>query len=217
VTHPIPRGLDEGQARRFYDKLGKRLSWGEPFEGRAKALAFSWVEAQPGQRVLEVGVGTGDFFASLAERGVLDEVLGVGLDVSSTMLRLTDERAPGARLVRGSACAPPFAPGSFDWIYLGYTLDLFPLERVVPTLRALRELLAPEGHALICSLTEGRTVLERLSMGTWKLIHRALGPAAVGGCRPLVLSPLLEEAGFEVLRRQHVGQLGTPSEVLLAR
>ena len=92
-----------------------------------------------------------------------------------------------------------------------------PARRLLPALRALRPLLGPEGRAVFCTLTEGEGLLESALIGTWKVIHRALGPAAVGGCRPLQLAPQLAEAGFEVLRREHVGQLGTPSEVLLAR
>ena len=53
-------------------------------------------------------------------------------------------------------------------------------------------------------------------MSLWQGIHRVLGPAAVGGCRPLELGGLLEAAGFQVLRSEHVGQLGTPSSVVLA-
>jgi len=118
--------------------------------------------------------------------------------------------------VRGSATDPPLARASFDWLYVGYTLDLFPLARIVPALVELRELLAPEGRAVICSLSPGRSALERGLMSLWQGIHRVLGPAAVGGCRPLELGGLLEAAGFQVLRSEHVGQLGTPSSVVLA-
>ena len=209
----LERGLEPRAAARVYDRIGSKLAMGEPFEGRAKALAASWIEPQPGQRVLEVGVGTGAFLEQVSQ---LEGVRALGLDVSAEMLRLTRARAPRALLVRGSATDPPLARASFDWLYVGYTLDLFPLERIVPTLVELRGLLAPGGRAVLCSLSPGRSVLERGLMTLWQGFHRVLGPAAVGGCRPLELVGLLEQAGFQVLRAEHVGQLGTPSSVVLA-
>lgn len=210
----LERGLEPRAAARVYDRIGSKLAMGEPFEGRAKALAASWVQPRTGQRLLEVGVGTGAFLEAASQ---LDGVQAVGLDVSCEMLRLTRERAPGAQLVRGSATAPPLARASFDWLYVGYTLDLFPLDSIVPALVELRQLLAPGGQAVLCSLGPGRSWLERSLMTLWQGFHRALGPAAVGGCRPLELVGLLERAGFAVLRQEHVGQLGTPSTVVLAR
>jgi demethylmenaquinone methyltransferase/2-methoxy-6-polyprenyl-1,4-benzoquinol methylase len=207
--------ISEAQAQRFYDRYGKRLEFSDAFEGRAKALAWSWCESSPGQRVLELGVGTGQFQALAAERSRGQGVV-VGLDISRTMLELAQERAPAARQVQGSVAALPFADQSFDWVFSSYTFDLLPLGLIEVALAEVRRVLRPEGQVVLCGLTEGRAALERLFMFLWGGIHR-VAPAQVGGCRPLTLTPLLEAAGFEVLRREHVGQLGTPSEVILVR
>ena len=109
----------------------------------------------------------------------------------------------------------PCRDASFDWAVATYTLDLLPSPAIPAALSELRRVLRPEGRLVLCSLSEGQTWLESCLMATWKRIHRAFGPAAVGGCRPLTLAPLLPDAGLTLLRSQHVGQLGTPSEVLL--
>jgi ubiquinone/menaquinone biosynthesis C-methylase UbiE len=113
--------------------------------------------------------------------------------------------------------ALPCPTASFDWAFACYTLDLLPGAEIPRALAELRRVLRPEGRLILCSLSEGQTWLETALMWAWKVIHRRLGPAIVGGCRPLTLAPLLPDAGLELVRSQHVGQLGTPSEVLLAR
>lgn len=211
----IERGLDEVEARRFYDAYGRRLDLGEAFEGRAKELARVWLDPLPGERLLEVGVGCGHALAFARER-VGEAGLVVGVDLSRTMLELSRARAPGTRLVRGSIHRLPFAGGTFSAVLSSYLLDLLPGALLVPALRELRRVLTPDGRLVLCGLTCGRTWLERGTMALWSAIHRT-APARVGGCRPLELVPLAEEAGLRVERRAHVGQLGVPSEVLLLR
>jgi len=220
VSAPRPSEIDAGleprEAGRVYDRIGKSLALGGPFEGRARALAQSWLQVEPGQRALEVGVGLGSTLEVLAGRSEGGQLLGV--DVSPRLLGIASRRAPRARLVLGSVTALPCSDESFDWVVVAYTLDLLPSPAIPVALRELRRVLRPEGRLVLCSLSEGQTRLEACLMATWKGIHRILGPAAVGGCRPLTLRPLLEEAGLRLLRAEHVGQLGTPSEVLeLAR
>jgi ubiquinone/menaquinone biosynthesis C-methylase UbiE len=215
----IEETLSEAEAQRFYDRYGKRLEWSDWFEGRAKGVAHGWASPEPGQRVLELGIGTGRF-QELARQQLGSTGQALAVELSPTMLRLTGERLQRAGLspaglLRGSVIALPLASESFDWVFSSYTFDLLPLRSLRVALEEARRVLRPEGRLVVCSLTEGQTWLERLFMGSWKRIH-ALSPARVGGCRPLVLGPLLEEAGFAIERRQHVGQLGTPSEVLLA-
>lgn len=211
----IEAGLEPRQAARVYDRIGKSLALGGPFEGRARGLAHSWLEVQPGQRALEVGVGLGSTLSVL--QGRVGQGVLVGVDVSPRLLRLAAAEAPRAHLVRGSVTALPCPGEAFDWVVVAYTLDLLPSAAIPLALAELRRVLRPEGRLVLCSLSEGQTWLESCLMAAWKRIHRTLGPAAVGGCRPLNLAPQLEPAGLELLRREHVGQLGTPSEVLLAR
>ncbi|MDC3378687.1 class I SAM-dependent methyltransferase [Planctomycetota bacterium] len=211
----IEHTLTPREAKRFYDRYGTKLDWSDPFEGRAKAVAHSWVGLQPGDRVLELGIGCGHFQAHAAQR-VGATGASVGVELSTTMLELTRAKAPAAHLVHGNMLSLPLASGSFDWGFSSYVLDLLPLHAIAPALREARRVLKAGAPLVLCSLTEGQTRAERLIIAMWKGIH-ALGPAHVGGCRPVCLQPLLREAGFEIERSEHVGQLGVPSEVILAR
>lgn len=210
----IEETLSQREAQRFYDAYGRKLEWGDPFEARAKARALGLAAVEAGERVLELGVGTGRFQAAALAWGA---GLVVGLDVSSTMLGLAREAAPRAHPLRGTATALPFADGSFDLVFSTYTFDLLALRDVELALREARRVLRPGGRLAACSLTEGRTLAQRALIGAWKGIHRWLGAARVGGCRPLELSELVRAAGFRVEADEHVAQLGIPSEVVLAR
>lgn len=210
----IEETLSQREAQRFYDGYGRKLEWGDPFEARAKARTLGLAQVQAGERVLELGVGTGRFQAAACAWGA---GLVVGLDVSPTMLGLGREAAPQAHPVRGTATALPFAAASFDLVFSTYTLDLLALRDVELALREARRVLRPGGRLAVCSLTEGRTLAQRALIGAWKGIHRWLGAARVGGCRPLELTELVRAAGFTLEADEHVAQLGIPSEVLLAR
>ena len=209
----IPDGLSEAEARAFYDRYGRKLDWGEPFEGAAKRLALGRAAARPGERALEVGIGCGHALAHLVLEGA---GLVVGVDLSRTMLDLGRRRAPQARLVRGSILRLPLAPGAFDLVLSSYLLDLLPLGDVDRALAELARVVAPGGRVILCGLTLGETLPQRAVMGLWSAIHR-LSPARVGGCRPLLLAPRLAAAGLDLVERVHVSQLGVPSEVLVAR
>jgi len=212
----IEETLTREEARRFYDDYGRKLEWSDPFEGKAKARAAELLALGPGERVLELGVGTGRFQAHACERAG-PEGLVVGLDLSATMLGLSREAAAGARLVRADASRLPFPPATFDAVFSAYTLDLLPRPLIEATLAEVRRVLRPDGRAVLCSLTEGRSAVQRGLMALWKGIHQRLGAARVGGCRPLELAPFVAAAGLEVPAREHVAQLGIPSEVVVAR
>jgi ubiquinone/menaquinone biosynthesis C-methylase UbiE len=100
--------------RMNYDEVAPR------FDRRYEQTQYPGTEAAlqehiadlPGLAVLEVGCGTGYWLSILLERGLRVE----GLDPSRGMLERASQRAPGARLVLGSAEALPYPPGTFDRI-----------------------------------------------------------------------------------------------------
>ncbi len=83
-------------------------------------LLLAHSAAQAGQRVLEVGCGTGAYTMPLAEAiGASGEV--VGADISSAMLaaarrRLAEAGLRNVSLIEADAQTHPFAPGRFDLI-----------------------------------------------------------------------------------------------------
>ena len=76
---------------------------------------------RPGQKVLEIGCGTGHFSAYFKELGA--EV--AGLDTSPEMLRRAKDRHSGLEIdfSRGDAYRLPFADNSFDLVAMITTLE----------------------------------------------------------------------------------------------
>jgi phosphatidylethanolamine/phosphatidyl-N-methylethanolamine N-methyltransferase len=110
-----------------YDKLANvyDLIFGPSLHpGRLKAIQR--MDIQPGERVLEVGVGTG-INLSLYPR----EAAVTGIDFSSSMLEKARERAArkGAapvRLQQMDAADLKFADGAFDIVYAPYLISVVP-------------------------------------------------------------------------------------------
>jgi phosphatidylethanolamine/phosphatidyl-N-methylethanolamine N-methyltransferase len=110
-----------------YDKLAKvyDLTFGPTLHpGRLQAIQR--MNIQPGERVLEVGVGTG-INLSLYPR----HCTVTGIDFSSSMLEKARERAArkeirNMRLLQMDAGDLKFADGSFDIVYAPYLISVVP-------------------------------------------------------------------------------------------
>lgn len=158
---------------------------------------------QPGQRVLEIGCGTGTLAVMMAQRGA--EV--VGIDVSPTMLAEAEKKVAAAGLedritlrhMDASEIERHFALHSFDVIVS--TLVFSELSRMEQqyVLRAARRLLRPGGRLLLADevVPEGfwarlafHTVRLPLVLLTW-LLTRTTTTALRH------LDTLLREAGFQ--------------------
>ena len=200
-------------ARRFYDFLGERYDWFAGYEARAKMVAMKCLELQAGQRLLNVGVGTGKEHAAL-QTVVAPQGAAFGLDLSPRMLAVAHKRTRSP-LCRADGRYLPFAGGSFDRLYCTYVLDLVATADLADWLGEFRRVLRPGGRIALVSLTEGVDLPSRALVRTWKMAY-ALSPLTCGGCRPLQLSELARKAGFERIERQVVVQMGVPSEVIVA-
>ncbi|HUX86046.1 MAG TPA: methyltransferase domain-containing protein, partial [Chloroflexota bacterium] len=210
----MPRlALSTDRVRRIYDRLGSWYDWGERFESAGKARAFERLEVAPGQRLLNVGAGTGLDHARL-RAAVAPDGMAVALDLSRVMLGLVRART-GAPACQADAHQLPFRDVSFDRLYCTYVLDLFPEPGLPDVLAEFRRVLKPGGRLVLVTLTEGVTTSSRLFIGVWKGAY-AVSPVVCGGCRPVPLVPALEAAGLALVSREVVVQLGIPSQVVVA-
>ena len=181
-------------------------------ERKARRLGVEWAAVESGERVLEIGVGTGLSFRQLLRRnpdGFTD-----GVDVTPAMLRRARRRAHRAptnnwRLQHGDAYALPFSENTFDLVFSSYVFDLFPQRDFAPLLRECARVLRPGGRLVLVTMTAPRRWYER----GWNLLYR-LWPPLLGGCRGVRLAPVLEKAGFQNVRRRRVSQLTFPSEIV---
>ena len=116
-------------------------------------IAADMLALGPGERVLDVGCGPGNFTRRFAP--VVGDGLVVGLDASRTML--AGRRRAGAlniAYVRGDAGALPFRAASFDGICCFAALYL--IEEPMRAIDEMVRVLAPGGRlALLSSCNRG--------------------------------------------------------------
>ena len=199
--------------QRFYDRIGSRYDWFEFYEGRAKECAHEALNLEHGQRILSVGVGTGKDLSKII-KAITPEGIADGLDISSVMLHLTQERT-AASVCQADTRQLPYASHSFDRLYAAYLLDLLPFPDLPGLIDDFYRVLKSGGRMVITALTEGVNLPSRALIAAWKGVF-ALSPAMCGGCRPLELLDIVRKAGFKQVEREVIVQLGMPSEIIIA-
>ena len=164
--------------RHFYDRISSAYDLLADSNERAARLAgVNALEVRPGERVLEVGFGTGNEVLDLA-RLVGSGGYVAGIDISPGMLAVAQRKLDAARaaakveLQVADARQLPFADGSFDAVYSSFTLELFPEddERLVPAYVASDD---PAVEEVAVEIGLGRSkVLSRvgreLAAGRWQ-------------------------------------------------
>ncbi len=199
---------------RFYDRVGSLYDWAERFEGKAKATTLERFPLSRGQRVLNVGSGTGIDHQRLA-RQVGSSGMVVAVDISRVMLGLVRART-SQPTVCADARALPFEDHSFDGLFCSYVLDLIPIADLGNTVKEFHRILKPGGQMALVTLTDGVTPLSKALVALWKGVY-AVSPIACGGCRPVELLPLVERAGFHDVTREVIVEAGFPSQVVWAK
>ena len=151
----------DGVATR-YDRTNTILSFGRDRVWRRGTRAA--LRLCPGDRVLDVGAGTGVSTAELARSGAY----AVGSDISLGMLRAGRRSRPTVPLIAGDALRLPFADATFDAVTIS-----FALRNIVDPASALREfarVTRPGGRLVVCEFSHPtsrafRTVYLRYLMG----------------------------------------------------
>jgi len=205
-------------ARRSYDRLSRIYTWlGEMWERRPRQLALDALDVQPGERVLEIGCGTGRDLLAL-QRAAGSAGQAVGLDLSPGMLAVSRRNwqrataAQPARLVCADGACLPLAVDSFDVVYSSFTLELFDTPEIGLFLAECRRVLIPAGRLGIVSLSK--------SGGSKNLIkyyeHFHARYPGIVDCRPIFAVQALETAGFRVTWSRNVSMWGLRVEAAVA-
>jgi SAM-dependent methyltransferase len=182
--------------QRFWRPLGARLLMGlaGPGSGEEHRIALEMLAIAPGDRVLDVACGPGNFsrdFAAVAGDGFV-----VGIDASASMLEVAvrDTESDNVAYVRGDACALPFRDVGFDAVCCFAALYL--IEEPMRALEEIVRVLAPGGRvALLSSCERGP-----LPAGATNAIVRGLSGVRIFG-RDELTRALAGEGLVEVEQR----------------
>jgi len=206
------------KTRVLYDRLSRVYGIvATPFERRHKSAGLERLRVAPGERVLEIGFGTGDLIVSLA-RLVGETGRVSGIDLSDGMLSIAQRRVLRAglsdrvRLEQGDAANLPFAADSFDAVFMSFTLELFGPTEVPAVLSECRRVLRAGGR--ICVVAMSRLGRQNLMTRLYRWANQRF-PTMVD-CRPILAGDAVTAAGFQIRESAVATLVGLPVEIVLA-
>jgi ubiquinone/menaquinone biosynthesis C-methylase UbiE len=178
-----------------------------PLGGREelREAALSAVGVTSGQRVLELGCGTGGITRRLLARGA--QVTAV--DWSGPMLRIARTRAPGASFAQSEITSYE-TPEKFDLVLFAFVLHELSSEARFKALSLARAALAPEGKVAVVDHAEPTRGL--LAKGVFRFMH-LFEPASMSDWARGGFELELRQAGLHRVHRVELAR-GTARAVL---
>lgn len=175
------------QAREGYNKMSRWYDLiGGQSEKKYRNEGLRMLDVREGERVLEIGYGTGHVTVALA-RLVSDSGKVNGIDISDGMLGVATGRVSRAglddrvELQRGDASELPYEDDMFDAVFMSFTLELFDNSEIPGVLEQCMRVLKPGGRIVVVSMSAYGA--EGAMVRLYKWAHRNI-PSFVD-CRPI--------------------------------
>ena len=185
--------------RTNYDRLSR---WYDILSGSserpARVCGVQMLDIQPGERILEIGCGTGESLPMLSSR--IDHARDViGLDLSSGMLKVAKHKLErqsitNVQFMHADGTRLPFGKDVFHSIFMSFTLELFPETEISHLLMESKRVLRPGGRLGIVSLLQKDQPGWMEKGYNWAHHH---WPAFID-CKPIPLLRLLEQSDFTI-------------------
>lgn len=205
------------ETRAFYDKIsGVYDLLAERSEGPVRQTGLEKLALAAGERVLEIGYGTGCCLVQLAAAvGPKGRVFGI--DLSEGMRARARERVEKAHLIDsveltcGDATHLPYPDGSMDAVFMSFTLELFDTPEIPQVLAECKRVLRAGGRIGVVAITkEGK---EGFAVEAYEWTHEHF-PNLLD-CRPIFVRRALEDAGFSI-GDATITKMWVPVEIVVA-
>jgi len=207
-------------ARASYNRLS---GWYDMIAGstekKYRDMGLEKLSAQPGEKILEVGFGTGHCLVSLA-KSVGSGGRVIGLDISDGMLAIAKERMQKEGLSErvdlhlGDAAKLDFIEaGSLDGVFMSFTLELFDNPEIPRVLQECQRILKPGGRVAVVSMT--KTNPPGVAVKIYEWFHETMPNYA--DCRPIFARQAMEQNGFAIQDVSVSSMWGLPVEIVLGK
>ncbi|MFZ2097658.1 MAG: methyltransferase domain-containing protein [Anaerolineales bacterium] len=187
-------------------------------EGPLMCKGLEMLGVQPGEKVLEIGTGTGKAQIELCQQ-VGEKGLVYGMDLSTGMLRVARNNLAKAgfanriHLLSGDGAWLPYASASFTAVFMSFTLELFDTPEIPQVLGECWRVLKPGGRLGVVAMQQSEHPGWMLRLYEW--FHEKL-PNYVD-CRPIDAGSMVQEAGFILEKLQSRSMWGLPVQILLTK
>lgn len=210
--------MGKAQTKSNYDRLSR---WYDLIAGssekKCRNAGLQKLAPRAGERILEIGPGTGHGLVALA-RATNPRGHVYGVDISSGMLTVAGSRirqaglADRVALIHGDAASLPFKAGAFDAVFVSFALELLGTPEIPKVLGECRRVLRSSGRLVVVSLlaTPKRSLASRL----YDWAHRQF-PSLID-CRPIPVANMLSQARFDILDATAMSMWGLPVTIVLA-
>ena len=188
----------KGETKAFYNKISKVYDLlADQSEEPIRRAGLEKLNARPGEKVLEIGCGTGHCQIALAQ-AVGDAGKVYGIDLSDEMLKIARENlekeglADRVELICEDAGKLPNAAETLDAIFMSFTLELFDTPEIPEVLAECKRVLRPGGRIVVAGVSkegEGGVILQ-----VFEWTHKHF--PNLMDCRPIFVRKALEAAGF---------------------
>jgi demethylmenaquinone methyltransferase/2-methoxy-6-polyprenyl-1,4-benzoquinol methylase len=203
-------------ARVSYDRLSK---WYDLLAGSSERkftqVGLQKLDVKAGEKVLEIGFGTGHSLLDLARRvGTTGKVYGI--DLSEGMFQMASKRlskngmSDRAELRCGDATHLSFSDNFFDAVFMSFVLELFDTPELPLVMRECQRVLDGAGRIGIVALSKKELTAVRL----YEWFHMRF-PTYVD-CRPIFARQTVEAAGFQVTDVIERVMWGLPVDIIIA-
>lgn len=207
-------------ARASYNRLSRWYDFvAGSTEKKYRDMGLAKFSAQPGERILEIGFGTGHCLVSLA-RAVKAEGRVIGLDISDGMLAVAKDRLQKeglqdrADLHLGDAANLDFIETeSLNGVFMSFTLELFDNPEIPRVLGECFRVLKPGGRLAVVSMT--KTNPPGMAVRIYEWFHERTPNYA--DCRPIFARQSIEQSGFSIEDVSVSSMWGLPVEITLGR
>jgi ubiquinone/menaquinone biosynthesis C-methylase UbiE len=161
TDHSARQAVSRQETQARYDRLSRWYDlltrWSE---NKLRSVGLQVLDSRPGERLLEIGCGTGrtilELDQSVGEYGCI-----VGIDLSAGMIDKARQQIKATSsqgcvaLVRTDATALPFKPASFDAVWMSFTLELFGDEEIPRVIDECKRVITYVGRLCFLAMSQG--------------------------------------------------------------
>ncbi len=208
----------KAQAQANYTRISPLYDLFGAFEEKYRIEGLQVLNAREGERILEVGFGTGHAILTLAKAvGEKGEVYGI--DISEGMCSTTWHRIRKAGLTKrvklrcGDAAQLPYKGNKFDALFMSFTLDLIDTPEIPMVLGECLRVLRKGGR--ICVVAMSKRGKSGFMTRLYEILHEMM-PTFID-CRPIYAAQSLKDAGFLVTEHRDISIWGLGGEIVLAQ